>query len=144
MDEKETPTPSEFTVTVLTGIAEDTGKTLDELLKMYGDYRLILDKEQYTEQLNDERARAKVRSSLRSELASPAPVLTGMVLGAGEAFNTNERHYVQAKAHFDSDERDQWIEKGIITAEGKPIDQRTTYSTGRVNPNHGKVYPRTN
>jgi len=136
--------PSDKTSAKLQEIAEGTGKTIEDLLKMYTDYRTIMDKEQYTEQHNDERAFAKVRSSLRSELASPAPVLSGIMLAKSEPFNVNERHYVQAARYFDSDERQQWIDKGFITTDGKPIDVRKTYRTGRANPNCGKVYPRVN
>lgn len=137
-------TPSKATEIVLKDIAKDTSKKYEDLLKMYHDARAILDRPQYTEELNDEKARARVRSALRSEMASPAPVWTGIVLAASEAFNTNERHYADAKVKFASDEKDQWVEKGFITSDGKPIDQRTHYRTGRVNPGHKKVYPRFN
>lgn len=141
---EETITPSKTTEKILKDIAKETGKTYEDLLKMYYDARAVLDKPQYTEQLNDEKARARVRSALRSEMASPAPVWTGMVLAASEAFNINERHYVDAAAKFASDEKDQWIDKGFITSEGLPVDQREFYRTGRKNPGHRKPYPRFN
>ena len=144
MGEKEEITPSDFTKTIFEGIAKDTGKAYEDLLKMYVDYRLILDRPQYTEQLNDERARAKVRSSLRSELASPAPVWSGMMLAASDPFDTNARHWELAKSRYESDERQQWIDKGFITSDGKPIDLREVFRTGRKNPNVGKPYPKTN
>lgn len=137
-------TPSETTEKKLQEIAESTGKSPAELEKMYLDARAFLDKDQYTEQLNDEKAFVRVRSSLRSELSSPAPILSGLILAAGEAFNTNARYHDAAKIQFESDEAQQWIDKGLITEDGKPIDQRKFYSTGRVNPNYGKVVPATN
>lgn len=137
-------TPSETTEKKLQTLAESTGKSYEELLKMYMDARDFLDRDQYTEQLNDEKAYVRVRSSLRSELSSPAPVLSGMILAAGEAFNTNQRYWDAAKIQFESDEKQQWIDKGLITSDGKPISQRKFYSTGRVDPGYGKVVPETN
>ena len=136
--------PSEKSLKEMEVWAAKTGRPIDDFVKMYVDAYVVLTKDHQTPQLRDEIAYSKVRTAMRSELASPAPTWNGVVLGFGDAVDTNVRLWADAKAQFIGAEKQQWVEKGFITTDGKPIDRRPTYSTGRVNPNFGKPYPENN
>lgn len=133
---------SDFTVKVLKEYAKDTGKKYDELLKLYTDFRDVLDKPGESEEHCDERARAQVRTNIRAELASPAAVFRGVALAVAEPFDTVGSEWTNATALFkNADTKQQAIDKGLITPDGKPIDRRKVFSTGRINRNFGKPYP---
>ena len=144
---------SDKTLAVIGQYAEKSGRPIEELVKIYDDFRAIHDKpDTQTDEFCDERARAYVRTALRSELASPAPTWDGMVLGQAAPFDTVARHWTNALAYAkDENQRQQAIEKGLIVLQVDPdtkaeyyapVDQREKYSTGRVNPGFGKPYPK--
>jgi hypothetical protein len=142
MDEAKSITPSDFTKKVLKEYAKDTGKKYDELLKLYNDFREVLDKSGDTEEFCDERARSQVRVNIRAELASPAAVFRGVALAVAEPFDTIGAQWANATALFKNNEtRQQAIDQGIITPDGMPIDRRKVFSTGRANRGFGKPYP---
>jgi hypothetical protein len=135
----------EFTTKVMNEWAVQLGKPVADLVKMYdGAYEVLERMGKPADQL-EEMAKTRVRSQLRNEFSSPAVSFRGRVLAKSDAFNMNAGYWDRATVMFESAERQQWIDQGLINDKGEPLDMRKVFKKSKKNnPNFGKVYKKEN
>lgn len=86
------------------------------------------------------RAYVTVSGLFKRDLRSPAKFFEGIVIGAGPIFNMVGQAREEALALWQTD-REKAIKEGFTDAEGRPLDRREQFASGRKNPEFGKPLP---
>jgi len=76
----------------------------------------------------------------KRELRSPAKFFEGVILGVNSPFDMVALARRQAAEMYRTDP-EKAIKEGWTDAEGNPLDRRTSFGSGRANPNYGKPLP---
>jgi len=104
------------------------------------EFEKLLDPSIEDEYVRLRKAYTMLRSKYKDELRSPAIAFTGYIIGSSEPFDVFRNARRDALLMWQTD-RKRAIAEGWCDEEGRPLDRRKVFSSGRENPNYGKPLP---
>lgn len=115
-----------------------SGIPLEEIIKKYENIVSIEKKKGKTENEASHIAMIRLRTQIRADLKDQSEYFEGIVLSPGSKNAYLKAMYTIAMKAYEKDSNEA-IEEGLVNEEGKPLDKRETFGSGKVNPDYGKI-----